>query len=125
MISKRANRSVGLDPIKLRSFPTNLPMPPTGPELTLAFDLRFQDLYELPGLERVDGHFLEHLRAAEADLHARLAAARAAPESLDCKAEAELLIAIAPHLDRFVPPLFAIESQWEDLVQAHQPPSPP
>jgi hypothetical protein len=52
-------------------------------------------------------------------LHERYRAARADPSSLDVKAEAELLIAAAPHLDRFVAELFGIVAEWEDLVDAH------
>ncbi len=49
----------------------------------------------------------------------RWLAARADPAALEYKAEAELLIAVAPHLDRFVARLFAIEEEWQELVEGH------
>ncbi|HUJ00129.1 MAG TPA: FAD-dependent oxidoreductase [Usitatibacter sp.] len=89
------------------------------PFLRLAFGLAFEDLYETAGLARIDGAFSNWLRAADAQLHAPWSEARARPESLAHKAEAELLIAVAPHLDRFVAKLFAIEPEWSELVESH------
>src|SRR5205085_4016230 len=59
------------------------------------------------------------LRVADAPLHDRLVAARADPLSLAYLAEAELLMAVAPHLDRFMAALFDIEAEWEALVAGH------
>src|SRR6185369_16706383 len=94
-------------------------MSPAPQPLALAFGLAFDDLYRTEGLERVDAAFDAHLASADDPLHARYRAARADPSSLDVKAEAELLIAAAPHLDRFVAELFGIVAEWEDLVDAH------
>jgi len=94
-------------------------MSPAPPPLALAFGLAFEDLYRRPGLERIHAAFDEFVAQADAPLHERLRAARAAPGSLEYKAEAELLIAIAPHLDRFVAKLFGIEAAWEGLVEGH------
>jgi hypothetical protein len=44
--------------------------------LKLAFGLTFPDLYATEGLARVDASFLAFLRAADAGLAERLAAAR-------------------------------------------------
>ncbi|HYC37147.1 MAG TPA: FAD-dependent oxidoreductase [Usitatibacter sp.] len=87
--------------------------------LALAFGLRFQDLYTRDGLVSIDGHFTGALAAADAPLHARYLAARAAPQSLAYKEEAELLIGVAPHLDRFVAALFGIGDEWAELVEGH------
>jgi NADPH-dependent glutamate synthase beta subunit-like oxidoreductase/NAD(P)H-flavin reductase len=87
--------------------------------LSLAFGLGFEDLHDPSGLQRLDGEFLRALSAADAALHSRLVAARAAPDALAYKDEAELLIAAAPHLDRFIAKLFAIEEEWRDLVESH------
>ncbi|HSN22079.1 MAG TPA: pyridine nucleotide-disulfide oxidoreductase, partial [Usitatibacter sp.] len=89
------------------------------PFLRLGFGLAFEDLYETAGLARVDAQFSSRLREADADLHARWSEARAHPDALPYKAEAELLIAVAPHLDRFVAQLFGIEEPWRDLVESH------
>ncbi|MGZ5041156.1 MAG: hypothetical protein ACXWBQ_10470 [Usitatibacter sp.] len=76
--------------------------------LHLAFGLSFEDLYASRGLERIDGEFLRALAQADGPLATRLLAARADPPALAYKEEADLLIAVAPHLDRFVAKLFAI-----------------
>ncbi len=89
------------------------------PALHLAFGLAFEDLHDRAGLERIDGAFSDWLAAADAPLHARWRDARADPAALATKEEAELLIALAPHLDRFVARLFDIEDAWQDLVESH------
>jgi len=67
--------------------------------LHLAFGTRFEDLYDTGGLARLDGDSWPPWRAADPDLKARLVAARAAPDSLATKEEAELLLAVSPILD--------------------------
>src|SRR5688572_28910955 len=94
-------------------------MSPAPRSLSLAHGLAFEDLYRRAGLERIDIEFARFLAAADADLHSRYAAARSAPASLEYKAEAELLIGVAPHLDRFVARLFGIEAEWETLKESH------
>jgi NADPH-dependent glutamate synthase beta subunit-like oxidoreductase/NAD(P)H-flavin reductase len=89
------------------------------PELSLAFGLRFEDLYEREGLQQVDQRFLERLRESDAAACERLLAARAAPQAMAYLEEAELLIGIAPVVDRFVAELFGIEDAWEALAAAH------
>ncbi len=76
-------------------------------EPTLGFSLSFSDLYDHDGLGKVDEQFLAHLAEFELELHDRLIAARANPPA-DAAVEAELLIALAPHLDDFVARLFGI-----------------
>jgi NADPH-dependent glutamate synthase beta subunit-like oxidoreductase len=87
--------------------------------LALAFGLSFEDLHDPAALARLDAEFARHLASADAALAARYAAARAQPGSLAYKEEADLLIAVAPHLDRFVAELFGIVEEWEDLVESH------
>jgi len=89
------------------------------PALSLAFGLAFEDLYSRSGLERLDSEFLQAVGGADGALAERLRAARAAPGSLEYKAEAELLIAVAPHLDAFVAKLFGIEDEWQELFERH------
>ncbi|HUL97644.1 MAG TPA: FAD-dependent oxidoreductase [Usitatibacter sp.] len=88
------------------------------PALHLAFGLSFEDLYASSGLERVDAAFMRELEGADAALQGRFAQARK-ELSLPVKDEAELLIAVAPHLDRFVAKLFGIEEEWQELVESH------
>src|SRR5438552_2579876 len=94
-------------------------MSSAAPRLSLAFGFRFEDLYSVAGLARLDGEFVRALAAADAALAERFAAARHDPAALAYREEAELLIAAAPHLDRFVARLFAIEEEWEELVESH------
>ena len=94
-------------------------MPASPASLSLAFGLAFEDLYDPAGLERLDGEFTRALSEADAGLQGRFAAARANPGALAYKEEADLLIAVAPHLDRFIAKLFAIEDEWQDLVESH------
>ncbi|HET7549354.1 MAG TPA: FAD-dependent oxidoreductase, partial [Usitatibacter sp.] len=89
------------------------------PFLRLAFGLAFEDLHDAAGLARLDGAFSQALHAGDEGLHARWSAARAAPGALPYKEEAELLIAVAPHLDRFLARLFGIEDEWQALVAGH------
>ena len=109
------------DSDKILSFPA-IPsaMSAAEPFLRLAFGLSFEDLYDPAGLARVDRAFAGWLREADAALHERWTAARADPAALEAKPEAELLIAVAPHLDRFVAKLFGIEEEWQDLVESHR-----
>ncbi|MCM2327717.1 MAG: FAD-dependent oxidoreductase [Lysobacter sp.] len=89
------------------------------PALSLSFGFRFEDLYDAGGLARLDARFLSALEAANPDVWARLLAARAAPEALATKEEAELLLAVAPVLDDFVAELFGIVPEVDLLVAAH------
>ena len=86
---------------------------------SLAFGLGFEDLYCQSGLERLDAAFTRFLEAADAALAPRFYEARRSPDALEYKAEAELLIAVAPHLDAFVAKLFGIEAEWSHLVERH------
>jgi len=89
------------------------------PMLRLAHGMSFADLYTAEGARALDTRFLAHLRDADAALADRLATARAAPELLAPKVEAELLIALAPHLEDFLAVLFGIEGEVRALQGAH------
>ncbi|MGE3679414.1 MAG: hypothetical protein AB7F95_16005, partial [Burkholderiales bacterium] len=87
--------------------------------LALRFGLAFADLYSRDGLARVDHAFMQFLAEADASLRDRLLAARAAPDSLAAKAEADLLIALSPHLDDYLARLFGVESEAQALAARH------
>src|SRR6476620_8244746 len=76
--------------------------------LTLGFDLRFADLYGRSGLVRLDGQFVDFLKAQSPELHSRLMTARAAPEQLGGKPESDLIVELAPVLEEFIAELFGI-----------------
>jgi NADPH-dependent glutamate synthase beta subunit-like oxidoreductase/NAD(P)H-flavin reductase len=84
------------------------------------FDCSFEDLYARDGLERLDRRFLASLQEGDAALHERLLRARSNPGALAPKQESELLLALAPHLERFVARLFGIEADVEALAAAHR-----
>jgi NADPH-dependent glutamate synthase beta subunit-like oxidoreductase/NAD(P)H-flavin reductase len=87
-------------------------------ELKLPHGLAYADLYERPGLERIDALFLDHLRACDAALADRLVAARRAGGFDDKLAESDLLLALAPHLEDFIAALFAIGPELRRLSEA-------
>ncbi|MEO5373303.1 MAG: FAD-dependent oxidoreductase [Alphaproteobacteria bacterium] len=88
-------------------------------EHVFGFGVTLEDMYRRSGLERVDGLFLDHLGSADSALRARLEAARSNPASLEGKGEADLLMAVAPHLSDFVGKLFGIESEVTALATAY------
>ena len=85
----------------------------------LAFGLDYASLYSRAGLARIDAAFLDFLGGAEAALRARLEVARKDPGALAPKAEADLLVALSPHLDDFLAHLFGIESEAHALAARH------
>ena len=87
--------------------------------LKLAFELELLDLYEVEGLKRVDAAFLASLAASDPGLRARLNDARGAAAQIDTKAESELLIALAPQVDRFIGQLFGIAPEIDALAARH------
>jgi NADPH-dependent glutamate synthase beta subunit-like oxidoreductase/NAD(P)H-flavin reductase len=85
--------------------------------MKLGFEIRFSDLYQREGLLRVDAAFLAFVRAADGTLHDRLVAARTAPPH--GKVESDLLVALAPHVEDFLPKLFGIEAEARALAERH------
>jgi NADPH-dependent glutamate synthase beta subunit-like oxidoreductase/NAD(P)H-flavin reductase len=83
--------------------------------LSLGFGTSFESLYARQGLVELDTVFRKELASADAVLAASYEKAREAPGTLDAKAEASLLMAIAPHLESFLVRLFAIEDEIADL----------
>ncbi|MBC7803258.1 MAG: FAD-dependent oxidoreductase, partial [Candidatus Parcubacteria bacterium] len=85
--------------------------------MNLRYGLSFRDLYERDGLSRVDAAFLGFLEETKPDLRSLLSAARTEPPAR--KAESELLIALAPHLEDFLARLFGIEAEVQALAARH------
>jgi NADPH-dependent glutamate synthase beta subunit-like oxidoreductase len=85
-------------------------------ECELGFSLAFADLYQREGLEKLDAAFLTHLREIDETLAQKLLAARCAP-SMPAKEEAELLLALAPHVDDFIGRLFGIGGEMVALAE--------
>ena len=93
--------------------------PSSSPDLELRFGLRFKDLYNRDGLVKLDAAFLEVLGGLQSEVADALVAARANPAALDRKTEAELLVALAPHLEGFVARLFGIDDAVCALAARH------
>src|SRR5438874_728276 len=87
--------------------------------LSLAFGLKFEDLYCRDGLARLDGCFVEVLKRRNTELHNRLMAGRAAPDELAAKAYSDLIVELAAELDDFITALFGITREVEALRQRH------
>ena len=82
----------------------------------LGFSLDFADLYNRPGLEKLDDAFLTHLGEVDHDLAQRLLAARCAPPA-PAHEEADLLLALAPHVEDFLGRLFGIGGEMIALAE--------
>jgi NADPH-dependent glutamate synthase beta subunit-like oxidoreductase/NAD(P)H-flavin reductase len=82
----------------------------------LGFSLDFADLYHRPGLEKLDDAFLTHLGEVDHDLVQRLLAARCAPPA-PAHEEADLLLALAPHVEDFLGRLFGIGAEMVALSE--------
>src|SRR5688500_11654603 len=85
--------------------------------MKLGFDIRFSDLYQRDGLMRVDAAFLAFVREADTALHDRLVAARSTFPGK--KEESDLLVALAPQVEDFLPKLFGIEAEARALAERH------
>src|ERR1035438_3840354 len=99
----------------MNSFPVGSPVVFPGPVGSPSIE----DLYTREGLARLDVRFLAHLEGASPDLHHRLLAARRDPNAIENKAESELIIELAPHLEDFIGELFGIGAELAAL-QAHE-----
>lgn len=85
----------------------------------LAYGLSFHDLYDRDGLSRLDAAFVAWLKDANVEAHARLMAARAAPDRLAAKDESNLLIDVARPLEDFIAALFGVAEPAAALRAAH------
>src|SRR5882757_2343908 len=83
--------------------------------LVLGFGATFDDLYDREGLARLDVRFLDFLTECDADLRARLDAARQSPADVKGLKESELVIDLAPVLESFIGELFGVTSELDAL----------
>jgi NADPH-dependent glutamate synthase beta subunit-like oxidoreductase/NAD(P)H-flavin reductase len=107
-------RTPGLDYTPLFVERTN-----SMPDLKLAYDLCFEDLYRNEGLNRIDTAFLDHVKDIDSDLAERLVQARSEPDALDDKSTSDLFLDLAPHVDDFIAHLFTIEGEARALAERH------
>jgi len=85
-------------------------------ELTLNHGLEFKDLYRREGLAQIDNLFTATLKNSNGVFYKRLMLGRADPASLDKASEAELIVALAPHVEAFIGELFGIEQEMQALA---------
>jgi NADPH-dependent glutamate synthase beta subunit-like oxidoreductase/NAD(P)H-flavin reductase len=83
-----------------------------------ALGLTFPDLATREGLIRLDRLFVARLAASDPAVHARLMAARAAPEALPARDEAELVVHLGRPLETFLGELFGIGPELEVVRDA-------
>ncbi len=83
-----------------------------------AFGLGFThaDLASGDGLARLDARFVHRLAEDDAELHNRLMAARAAPQTVAGKPESDLIMALAPHLEALLGEVFGIERELAEAT---------
>jgi NADPH-dependent glutamate synthase beta subunit-like oxidoreductase/NAD(P)H-flavin reductase len=86
------------------------------PSADLGFSISFEELYRRDGLARLDRIFLDRLHEIAPDLTRQLLAARCAPPA-PARDEAELLLALAPHLEDFLAQLFGIRGETAMLAE--------
>lgn len=83
------------------------------------YGLSFGELYTREGATRLDNAFTAELKEQAADLFNRLMQARATPESIEAKQESDLIIALAPLLERFLARFFGVTAEAEALALQH------
>jgi len=83
----------------------------------LGLGFTFAELAGRDGLIRLDRVFLDRLAGLDPALHARLLAARAAPDRVSAKDESALIIALGPVLDGFLGELFGIQDALDGLMR--------
>jgi NADPH-dependent glutamate synthase beta subunit-like oxidoreductase/NAD(P)H-flavin reductase len=86
---------------------------------SLSHGLAFTDLYAREGLVRLDAAFVGWLKDTQVEAHARLMAARSAPDALAAKDESNLLIELARPLEDFVAELFGVSREAGELRARH------
>ena len=86
--------------------------------IKLSNGISFNDLYSVNGLRKIDSYFIERLLLINPTLCNKLLDARLKPLfKLD---ESQLIIDLAPHLERFIAELFCIEEAINKLQSQNQ-----
>src|ERR1700676_3393431 len=88
-------------------------------QIQLKFDLSFEDLYRREGLVRLDGKFVESVKASDLSLFNRLMEARSNPAELTHKQQSDLIVDLAPHVEDFIGNLFGISAAVRALQARH------
>ncbi len=78
----------------------------------------FADLHQPARLRDLYGHFVGEVKASEPGLWAQWEQYRSVPESLGAVTRGNLVVAMAPHVSRFISRLFGVGADAETLVAA-------
>jgi len=93
--------------------------PNTAPDTALGVaGFSFADLHQPLRLRELHDQFVDAVKASEPDLWAQWEQYRSVPEALGAVARGNLVVAMAPHLSRFVTRLFGVGSEADALVAA-------
>ena len=88
-------------------------------QIKLKFELSFEDLYRREGLVRLDGKFVESVKAGDPALFNRFMEARSNPAALTHKQQSDLIVELAPHVEDFIGDLFGISAEVRALQARH------
>ncbi len=93
--------------------------PSTSPDTTLGIPgFSFADLHQPDRLRDLHRHFVDEVKATEPELWKQWEQYCDVPEALGAVARGNLVVAMAPHLSRFVSRLFSVGAEAEALVTA-------
>ena len=91
--------------------------PVSGPETALGLDgFTFADLHRPARLRELYLRFVEHVKRTEPELWLQWQQYREVPESLSNIARSNIIVAMAPHVSRFVSALFGVGPDAEALI---------
>ncbi len=93
----------------------------SGPDTTLGVNgFTFADLHRPARLRDLYARFVEQVKGTEPELWTQWEQYREVPESLGAVARSNLIVAMAPHVNRFVSALFSVGPDAEELVAQTQ-----
>ena len=93
--------------------------PGTAPETSLGIPgFSFADLHQPARLRELYRQFAEDVTATEPELWAQWDQHRTSPGALGAVARGNLIVAMAPHVSRFITRLFGVGAEAESLVEA-------
>ncbi len=91
----------------------------TAPETALGISgFTFADLHQPSRLHDLHNQFVTTVKATEPELWAQWEQYREVPESLGAVARGNLVVAMAPHVSRFITRLFGVGTEADELVAA-------
>ncbi len=91
----------------------------TAPETALGISgFTFADLHQPSRLRDLHNQFVTTVKATEPELWAQWEQYREVPESLGAVARGNLVVAMAPHVSRFITRLFGVGTEADELVAA-------